>query len=62
MMDNNLGMISRHTIPHDVANGDLRLLFGPTNLAPLSKITGYEMWGDDRFDSTHYHTYSYWHR
>jgi hypothetical protein len=107
MMDNNLGIIQRNSIPHDVAllkgylqkyrpdqdppieithlfntngqmlvkihifndsanpvgkNGDLRLLFGPTNLAPLSKITGYEMWGDDRFDSTHYHTYSYWHR
>jgi hypothetical protein len=45
-----------------IKQGDLRLLFGPTNVAPLSKITGYEVGGIDSFDSTHYHPLSYWQR
>lgn len=45
-----------------IKKGDLRLLFGPTNVAPLSKITGYEVGGIDSFDSTHYHPLSYWQR
>ena len=45
-----------------IKQGDLRLFFGPTNVAPLSKITGYEVGGIDKFDSTHYHPLSYWQR
>ena len=45
-----------------IKQGDLRLLFGPTNIAPLSKITGYEVGGIDKFDSTHFHPLSYWQR
>jgi len=41
--------------------GDFRLLFGPTGLAPLSRITGYEIRGTARFDSVEFRPYSYWH-
>jgi len=41
--------------------GDFRLLFGPISLVPLSRITGYEIRGIARSDSTEFRPYSYWH-
>jgi hypothetical protein len=43
-----------------IKKGDLRLLFGPTNQVPLSKISGYEVREMDKVDSIDYHPSSYW--
>ena len=45
-----------------IKKGDLRLLFGPTNRVPLSKISGYEVREMDKIDSIDYHPWSYWHK
>lgn len=45
-----------------IRKGDLRLLFGPANRIPLSKISGYEVQEMDKVDSIDYHPLSYWHR
>lgn len=45
-----------------IKKGDLRLLFGPANQVPLSKISGYEVREMDKVDSIDYHPLSYWQR
>jgi hypothetical protein len=43
-----------------VKRGDLRLLFGPSDVAPLSKALTYETQEVDLIDSINFHPLSYW--
>jgi len=43
-----------------VKRGDLRLLFGPSDVVPLSKASTYETIEVDLVDSINFHPLSYW--